>query len=170
MAKEDIAARVTELIGEYLASESAEVSELEVYRVQYRKEGKDWILRVFLDKTAEASEEYVSIDECETITRYLNDKLDELDFIDRSYKLEVSSPGLDRELIKDSDFERFAGRIVEVKTYEAIQFAGNNSKNFEGVLIGKTADGVVIAADENGKDEITIPQEKISKINLAVIF
>ena len=86
-----------------------------------------------------------------------------LDLIERSYNLEVSSPGLDRELIKDTDFVRFTGREVEVKTYGQI----DGSKNFEGTLIGKEGDTVII--DKAGK-RLEIPSDKISKINLAIVF
>ena len=89
--------------------------------------------------------------------------LDKEDFIDRSYSLEVGSAGLDRELIKESDYERFAGRAVEVKTYEQI----NGSKEHEGTLKGK-ADGIVTIVTDDG--ELGIPADKISKINLAVVF
>ena len=91
------------------------------------------------------------------------DKLDEEDFIERSYTLEVSSPGLDRELIKPSDFDRFAGREVEVKLYKSI----DGKKEFTGTLIGKSADEVTI---DIGERKVVIPAEQISKINLAVIF
>ena len=111
----------------------------------------------------DAENEYVSIEECEEVTRYLSDKLDDLDFIDRSYNLEVSSPGLDRELIHESDFVRFAGREVEVKTYQQIE----GSKNFEGTLVAKQDDIVII--DVGGK-RLEIPADKISKINLAIVF
>ena len=158
MAKDDVTARVTEILDDYLADKN-----LEIYRIIYKKEGKDWVLRVFLDKPEDSEQEYVNIEECEEVTRYLSDKLDELDFIDRSYNLEVSSPGLDRELIKEADFRRFAGRLVEVKTYEPI----NGSKNLEGVLVGKEEGNVKIDISGN---ELVIPQIKISKINLAVVF
>ena len=158
MAREDIAAKVKALLEEYTKDR-----ELEIYNVIYKKEGPDWVLRVFLDKPMGAENEYVSIEECEDATRYLSDKLDELDFIDRSNNLEVSSPGLDRELINESDFVRFAGREVEVRTYQQIE----GSKNFEGTLISK-ADGVV-TIDVGGK-RLEIPADKISKINLAIVF
>lgn len=158
MAKEDISKKVTELLSEF-----CEGKELEVYRVQYKKEGPDWKLKVFLDKPADAETEYVDINECEAATRFLGDKLDELDLIERAYTLEVSSPGLDRELIKDSDFDRFAGREVEVKLFIAIE----GSKNHEGTLIG-LKDGIVTIS-VNGS-EIELPKDKISKINLAVVF
>ena len=158
MAREDIAAKVKALLEEYTKDR-----ELEIYNVIYKKEGPDWVLRVFLDKPMGAENEYVSIEECEDATRYLSDKLDELDFIDRSYNLEVSSPGLDRELIHESDFVRFAGREVEVRTYQQIE----GSKNFEGTLVSK-ADGIV-TIDAGGK-RFEIPADKISKINLAIVF
>ena len=158
MAREDIPAKVTSLLKEF-----TEGRELEIYNVIYKKEGPGWVLRVFLDKPMDAENEYVSIEECEEVTRYLSDKLDDLDFIDRSYNLEVSSPGLDRELIHESDFVRFAGREVEVKTYQQIE----GSKNFEGTLVAKQDDIVII--DVGGK-RLEIPADKISKINLAIVF
>ena len=158
MAREDAAGKISKMLAPYL-----EDKDLELYKVEYRKEGKDWILRVILDKPACSDNEYVSIDECEDVTRRLNEILDKEDFIDRSYKLEVSSPGLDRELIKESDYERFKGRIVEVRTYEKI----NGSKEHEGVLLGKE-DGIVMI-EEDG-NTIDISADSISKINLAVVF
>ena len=158
MAREDIPAKVTALLEEY-----TEGRELEIYNVIYKKEGPGWVLRVFLDKPADAENEYVSIEECEEVTRYLSDRLDTLDFIDRSYNLEVSSPGLDRELIRESDFVRFAGREVEVKTYQQIE----GSKDFEGKLVSRENDIVTI---EVAGRNIEIPADKISKINLAIVF
>ena len=158
MAKQDICSEVTHLLEDYLKEHN-----LELYKVEYKKEGPDWVLRVYPDKPADAVTEYVSIEECEALNRYLSDKLDESDIIDRSYNLEVSSPGLDRELIKESDFLRFAGRQVEVRTYEPV----NGSKIFEGVLIGKDNEIVSVKTDS---DEVKIPFDKISKINLAVVF
>ena len=158
MAKEDIGKKVTELLEEF-----CEGRELEVYRVQYKKEGPDWKLKVFLDKPEGAETEYVDINECEEATRYLSDKLDEFDLIDRAYTLEVSSPGLDRELIKESDYRRFAGREVEVKLFTAV----DGRKNYDGVLVG-LCDGVV-TINVNGDDK-ELPFDKISKINLAVVF
>ena len=158
MAKTDICAEVEVLLAPYLAEH-----DLELYKLEYKKEGPEWVLRVYPDKPANAGSEYVRIDECEALNRYLSDKLDEADFIDRSYNLEVSSPGLDRELIKEEDYIRFAGRRVEIKTYEQI----DGSKFFEGVLMGKD-DGIVTIKTD--KSEQQIPFDKISKINLAVVF
>ena len=158
MANQDVSARIECLLNEYLTGR-----ELEIYNIEYKKEGKDWKLRVYLDKPVGCETEYVDINECEEVTRFLSDKLDEEDFIERSYTLEVSSPGLDRELIKPSDFGRFAGREVEVKLYKAI----DGNKEFVGILIGKSADEVTIEIEGR---EVGIPADQISKINLAVIF
>ena len=158
MAKKDICSEVANLLEDYLKEKN-----LELYKIEYKKEGPEWVLRVYPDKPADASSEYVSIVECEELNKYLSDRLDETDIIDRSYNLEVSSPGLDRELIKETDFIRFAGRQVEIKTYEQI----SGSKSFEGVLMGKDGDIVSIKTDDA---EIQIPFDKISKINLAVVF
>ncbi len=158
MAKVDICSQVSSIVEGFIADK-----ELELYSVQFKKEGRDWKLKVYLDKPMDSEEEYVNIEECEEVTRFLSDRLDEDDFIDKSYYLEVSSPGLDRELIKDKDFVRFSGRLVEVRLYEAI----NGSKSFEGELIGKE-DGIVKIT--LGEEELEIPEKKISKINLAVVF
>ncbi|MBE6018828.1 MAG: ribosome maturation factor RimP [Clostridiales bacterium] len=158
MAKEDISGRVSEMLTPFLDENG-----LELYKAEYKKEGPSWVLRVCLEKPADADNEYVSIDECEKVNSWLSDRLDSEDLIDRSYSLEVGSAGLDRELIKDSDYVRFAGRAVEVRTYEQI----NGSKEHEGTLKGKENGAVTIITDAG---ELSIPADKISKINLAVVF
>ena len=158
MAKEDTVSRVSAILEPYLAENS-----LDIYKIEYKKEGKEWYLRVYLDKLSDSDDGYLSIEECEDASRFLSDALDNEDIIDRSYSLEVCSPGLDRELIKESDFVRFAGRAVEIKTYQQIE----GSKEHEGVLIGKEDGNVKI---ETEKGELVIAEDKISKINLAVIF
>ena len=158
MAKEDISAKVTGMLMPFL-----EENGLDIYKVEYKKEGPSWVLRVCLDKPADAESEYVSIDDCEKVTVWLSEELDRNDIISRSYNLEVSSAGLDRELIKDSDYVRFAGRPVEVKTFEQI----NGSKSHDGVLLGKE-NGIVTI--DSGAGELAIPADKIAKINLAVVF
>ena len=158
MAKEDISGRVAGMLAPFL-----EENGLELYKAEYRKEGPAWVLRVLLEKPADAGSEYVSIDDCEKVNAWLSGKLDDDDFIGRSYTLEVGSAGLDRELIKESDYIRFAGRAVEVRTYEQI----HGSKEHEGTLRGKE-DGIVTIITDDG--ELGIPADKISKINLAVVF
>ena len=158
MAKEDVAGRVSKLLEPFLSENG-----LELYKAEYKKEGPAWVLRICLEKPVGAENEYVTIEECEKVNGWLSEALDNDDFIQRSYNLEVSSAGLDRELIKESDYTRFAGRAVEVRTYGQI----NGSKEHEGILKGKQ-DGIVTIETDAG--ELEIPADKISKINLAVIF
>lgn len=111
---------------------------VEIYDVEYVKEGSDWYLRVYIDKP-----EGVNINDCEVVNRALSAKMDELDFIDDAYILEVSSPGLGRSLKKERHFEKSIGQEVEVKTYKAIdkekQFVGILQSYENGVITIKTA-------------------------------
>lgn len=88
---------------------------VEVYDVEYVKEGRDFYLRVYLDKP-----EGVNILDCENVSRELSDRLDEEDFIPDAYILEVSSPGLGRALKKDRHLLKSLGEAVEIKTYKPI--------------------------------------------------
>lgn len=87
----------------------------ELVDVEYVKEGGTWYLRAYIDKPGG-----VSINDCETVSRKLSDILDEEDYIDDSYIMEVSSPGLGRPLKKEKDFKRSLGEEVELKTYRMI--------------------------------------------------
>ena len=135
----------------------------ELYNIKYVKDAGDWCLQVYIDKAGIPEGEYIGTADCELVSRYLSDRMDEEEGGGEKYYLIVSSPGLDRELTKETDYIRFAGRQVEIKTYEQI----NGSKNFEGVLLGKD-DGIVKIKNDSGETEI--PSDKISKINLAVVF
>ena len=88
---------------------------VEIYDVEFKKEGKDWFLRVYL-----FSPEGITIENCEAVSRALSDELDREDPIDQSYYLEVSSPGIDRVLSKDKHFESALGEKIDVKLFEAI--------------------------------------------------
>lgn len=133
---------------EELLAPIAEANHVEIYDVEYVKEGSDWYLRCYIDK-----EEGVSIDDCEAVSRMLSDKLDETDFIDDAYILEVSSPGLGRQLKKDRHLEKSLLREVDVKTYKPI----DGTKEFTGTL--KAFDentitlGAVSSKDKSNKDK-----------------
>ena len=143
---------------------------LELWNTEFVKEGKDWFLRVYIDKPEGSDPEYVDINECELVSRYLSDKLDELDPIEQNYILEVSSPGLDRELFKPDHYVRYAGKVVEVKLYKAFEGA----KNHEGVLLGLEGDvlSIELPALKKGAEpkRLDIPVEQVAKVKLAVIF
>ncbi len=97
----------------------------ELVDVEYVKEGGTWYLRAYIDKPGG-----ITVDDCEIVNRALSDLLDEKDFIDESYILEVSSPGLGRPLKKERDFERSLGEEVEIRTYRMIE----KQKEFRGIL------------------------------------
>lgn len=124
---------------ETLLSPIVERFGVEVYDVEYVKEGKEYYLRVYIDK-----QEGVNIQDCENVSRALSDVLDEEDFISDAYILEVSSPGLGRVLKKDKHLEKSLGEAVELKTYKPI----DKQKEFAGIL--KAYDETSVTIEENG--------------------
>jgi ribosome maturation factor RimP len=130
----------------------------ELVDVEYVREMGQWYLRVFVDK-----EGGIFINDCETVSRALDAKMEENNPIKESYILEVSSPGLDRPLKKAKDFERSIGKKVEVKLYKPL----NGSKLYEGILEGFTDDTVEIRIDS---DLVTIERSAIALIRLAFEF
>lgn len=131
----------------------------ELVDVEYVKEGSNYYLRAYIDK-----EGGITIDDCELVSRELSDLLDAEDFIPEAYFLEVSSPGLGRQLKKDKDFARSIGEDVEVKLYKPL----DKKKEFEGVLEGFDEATVVLRLSET--ETVTIPRESIAVIKLAIHF
>ncbi len=142
-----------------LAAPLAESLGLEIWDVEFKKEGAAYILRFLLDK-----EGGVDVLDCERFSRAIDPLLDEADPIEQSYYLEVSSAGLERPLRRESDFERFKGSRVHVGFYSPM----DGKKQLEGELVG-LADGVVTLRDDDGK-EISFKKELASLIRLAVQF
>ena len=166
MAKKKITEIVEEITADFLGQNG-----LELYNSEFVKEGKDWFLRVYIDKLPKegadgnVEEEYVSTDDCESVSRFLSAELDRLDPIEQNYYLEVSSPGLDRALIREKDFIRFCGHVVDISLYKAI----DGKKAYQGTLKGLTDDNKIVITDEKG-EEIEFPREQVAKARLAVIF
>lgn len=131
----------------------------ELVDVEYVKEGSTWYLRAYIDKPGG-----ITINDCETVSRRLSDILDEKDYIDESYIMEVSSPGLGRPLKKEKDFRRSIGREVEIKTYRMI----DKTKDFTGVLKEYDA-GMVTVELEDGTLK-TFEKGDIALIRLAFDF
>ncbi len=127
--------------------------------VEYVKEGGTWYLRAYIDK-----EGGISVDDCEVISRILSDWLDQEDFIQDSYILEVSSPGLGRPLKKEKDFQRSLGKDVEIRLYQPL----NKSKEYTGVLSAYDKESVVIRM-EDGSDMV-FQRTDIALIRLALDF
>ena len=111
---------------EELLTPIAEVSQVEIYDVEYVKEGSDYYLRAYIDKP-----EGVNILDCENVSRALSEALDKADFIPDAYILEVSSPGLGRTLKKDKHLQKSIGEEVEIKLFKPI----DKCKEFSGIII-----------------------------------
>lgn len=135
---------------------------LELVDVVYEKEGPNWFLRVYIDKDGG-----VDIEECGQVSERLSAKLDETDPISEAYFLEVSSPGVERPLKKEADFEKNIGKHVYVKLYE--QIAGE--KEFTGDLVDfKDGYATIRYKDKTKQNEVDVPMTKIAKARLAVTF
>ena len=130
---------------------------LSLWDVRYVKEGADWYLRIFIDK-----EGGVDITDCENVSRAINAPLDELDPIENAYCLEVCSPGIERELVRDEHFEQFIGADIMVRMRRPIEGIG---KDFCGVLKGYD-DGMVTISDHGGENEVTISKKDAAWIKL----
>lgn len=131
----------------------------ELVDVEYVKEGGTWYLRTYIDK-----EGGISIDDCEKVSRRLSDILDEKDYIDDTYIMEVSSPGLGRPLKKEKDFKRSLGKEVDIRTYRMI----DKQKEFTGMLKDYDKDTVTIELDDETLK--TFEKGDIALIRLAFDF
>ena len=131
----------------------------ELVDVEYVKEGSTWYLRAYIDKPGG-----INIDDCEVVSRRLSDILDEKDYIDDAYILEVSSPGLGRPLKKEKDFKRSRGEAVEIRTYRMI----DKQKEFTGILKDYDEKTVTIEIDDDTTK--TFEKSDIALIRLAFDF
>lgn len=143
---------------EELLKPIVEEAGVEIYDVEYVKEGSDFYLRAYIDKPGG-----VDINDCEKVSRALSDALDEKDFIADAYILEVSSPGLGRTLKKDKHLEKSLGEQVEIKTYKPIE----KCKEFEGILKAYDTDSITI---ETEKQDMVFARADIALIRLALDF
>lgn len=112
---------------------------ISLYDVIYEKEGKDFYLRIFIEKDGG-----VDISDCENVNNAINDILDEKDFIKGHYYLEVSSAGLEKTLRLDKHFENNIGNKIQISLYKPI----NNSKNVIGILKDYDDEKVIVESDE----------------------
>ena len=144
-------------IVEEIARPIAEELGLRIWDIRYLKEGSQWFLRIFIDKDGG-----VDINDCERMSRALDEPLDEADPIAGEYILEVSSPGIERELIRPEHFEEFIGADIMVKMIRPIEGIG---KEFKGVLDGYE-DGEVTISDHSGENTVTINKKDAAYIKL----
>ena len=136
-----------------------EQHQFELVDVEYVREVGVWYLRCYIDK-----EGGITVDDCEVISRLLGEWLDKEDFIEDSYILEVSSPGLGRPLKKEKDFARSIGKDVEIRLYKAIDI----QKKFTGTLTSYDADSVTLTMEDGS--ERTFEKSGIALIRLAFDF
>ncbi|MEG0260961.1 MAG: ribosome maturation factor RimP [Lysinibacillus sp.] len=148
---------------EQLATPIVEELNLELVDVEFVKEGRNWFLRVYID-TPEGN---IDIDQCSQVSERLSAILDEKDPIEQNYYLEVSSPGAERPLKKDVDFENAIGKYIYVKVYEPIK----DLKEFYGYLTSYDEHTLTLDVRiKTRKITVSIEQEKIALARLAIDF
>jgi ribosome maturation factor RimP len=141
---------------------------LELVDVEYLREGSRWVLRVFIDRPGG-----VILDDCSNLSNALGVALDVDDATlgpligERGYALEVSSPGIERPLKKPSDFQRFSGQRVKVKTYGPLPGDPSGRKSFSGRLLGLSGEAVTL---ESSEGPWVIPLKAIAKAHLLAEF
>ena len=131
--------------------------ELELFEVQFRREGHGWVLRAFIDAA-----EGVTLAQCSDVSRELGRFLDVEDIIDQAYSLEVSSPGLERPIRSIDEFRRYCGKKARVKVHEAI----DGLKVFEGVIDQDSGEMVHLRLADGRSIEFSF--DMISKARLAI--
>lgn len=149
--------KVTEIVAELAAPVAAEFG-CELWDTEYVREAGQWFLRLYLDKDGG-----VGILDCENVSRRVSDLLDEADPIEGSYIFEVSSAGAERQLKRPSDFEKFLGSPVLLKTYQN----RDGRKEFPGVL--KEYDGGAVVL-EMGKQELRFEKNEVAMVRLRIVF
>ena len=161
MGTSDVVDRVRTIAGRV-----AESYGLEIFDVSFRREGVCMVLRVRIDRPGPAAtvEDSVSVADCADVSRDLSAILDVEDVVATAYTLEVSSPGLDRPLIRPDDYRRFAGRHAKLVMRETV----DGQKYFKGRL-GGVEDGHVLIEGEDGRTH-RVPLGVITRANLEVEF
>lgn len=156
-----------EIRTEQLILPLVEKNNFELVDVEYVKEGANWYLRAYIDKAGG-----ITVDDCEAVSRELSDLLDVEDFIPDAYILEVSSPGLGRQLKKEKDFKRSIGEEVEVKLYKGIELLNEKGKKVKvkeifGYLREYDEETVTVEIED---ESLVISRKEIAIIRLAVHF
>ena len=135
---------------EKLVKEKIETLGYELYDVEYSKEGKNYFLRIFID-----SPKGIDLNDCEKVNDGINELLDQADYIKEQYFLEVSSPGVERILRKDSHLAQNIGKQVEAKLYKKDE---NGKKEYQGILKQYNEEKIEL------EEEITIERKNIAQI------
>jgi ribosome maturation factor RimP len=133
---------------------------LTLWDVEFKKEGPQWLLRVFIDREREG----VTLADCEAVSRELGTVLDVEDIISHAYRLEVSSPGLDRTLSRPEHYLGSIGKAAKIKTYQIIE----NQKVFIGIIRGLEGDIVLLETGEGNIVKLSF--HDIAKASLVVVI
>ena len=149
----EIIDRVKSLVESYL-----EENGIEIVDITYKRESPGMTLRILAD-TANG----ITIAECEALSNYLSSLLDKENVIEEHYLLEVSSPGVDRPIVTDRDFERVIGKELDIRMYEPI----DGKREHRGKILGMDRENIVI---ESGGISTVIPRSKIAKAKLKIEF
>lgn len=149
-------AEITEKINK-IAHAAVDKANLELVRAEVAGSAKEPVIRLFIDKPAGISHE-----DCALVSREAAAELDKIDFISEGYTLEVSSPGLERELYSLKEFEKFAGSLAKVKTRSPI----DGQRNFRGRI--KKVENNQIVFDDKTNGEVKFPFEAVAKANLEI--
>lgn len=150
--KENYEARAEQLILPIVKANN-----VELFDVDYIKEGSDWYLRVYIDKP-----EGVTIEDCQNVSRAFNEILDREDFIEDQYIFEVSSPGLTRPLKKEKDYAKSIGKLLDIKLFAAV----DKKKEFSGVLKEYTKDNIIVTVDDA---DMSIERSNLAMIRWAYV-
>ena len=142
---------------EELVKPIAEKMGLDIWDIRYQKEGAVWYLRIFIDKDGG-----VDINDCEALSKAIDAPLDELNPIDGEYILEVSSPGIERELLKDEHYKKYIGADIMVKMIRPIEGLG---REFKGILTAYN-DGEISITDHSLENNIVISKKDVSYVKL----
>ena len=140
-----------------IAREILEYARMELVHLEMKREPRGHLLRLYIDKKGG-----ITLEDCAYVSRQLSAQLDMEDPIEGRYTLEVSSPGLDRPLFTDHDFERFAGRQIRLSTHAPL----DGRRHFQGRLEG-IVDGSVRVTLEGGR-QVSIPRDQVAKARLEV--
>ena len=153
MGKAPVTQSVTELIEPGLLAKG-----LELIDVEFKKEGKSWVLRIYIDREAG-----VTLEDCQKVSRLAGDLIEVEDVIEPVYTLEVSSPGLNRVLKKEKDFHKYSGKKINVQCHAPM----DGRKKFTGILTGFIDQSIHLEKDGQ---QYTIPLSLVAKANLVIEF
>ena len=151
MGKAPVTQSVTELIESGLLADG-----LELVDVEFKKEGKNWILRIYIDR-----EGGVTLADCQKVSRLAGDMIEVEEVIEPVYTLEVSSPGLNRVLKKEKDFLKYSGKKIYVQCHAPM----DGRKKFTGILTGFIDQSIHLEVDGQ---HYTIPLNLVAKANLVI--